>query len=993
MNEIFGVQTSSILVVLVALFVVCLALVGAIAIRQPVLFKIGIRNIPRRPSQTILIVLGLMLSTLIISAAFTIGDTLNHSIRVVVLDTIGEIDEGIVLSTGEEESTRTGGVMPEQLLMDLRMQLSDDPDIDGLMGILVESTPMVHPGTQLSEPSLTLSGLDPEGLADFGGLTSVDGEPVNLQALPADSIVLGEAAAEELDARQGDIVIIFVRNQPIERRVAAIAPNSLLTGYYEAGEAGGYAMRLEDAQELLRYPDQITYIAVSNRGGVTSGVDLTDQVISTLDSALAGKPYAAQAFKRDSLDEAEVAGNQFLSIFLIFGLFSIAVGILLIFLIFTMLAAERQPEMGVARAVGMKRRHLIESFLAEGMAYDLVSAVVGAVLGIVVAFVMATVLARMFANVLDIHPAVSWRSLVIAYTLGVIVTFITVVISSWRVSRLNIVRAVRNIPEPHYQRAGRRWLLYGIAGIVFEVLLVWLGASSGQAFPFTLGVSMLPFSLAAVLRRFGVSARLVYTTAALLVLIYWLLPDAAARRIFPETSGGIEMFFVSGIMLVSSATIAIVWNADLITGAVGKLGRSVGRWLPAVKTAIAYPLANRGRTGMTIAMFSLIIFSLVMMAAINANILALLTGENAGAGWDVVASQPPTNPLPGFNQALEEQGTDTSMIAASAAVLNVPLTSAQVRIVGDTDWGNYSINGATPDFIELSDAPLQTIADGYVDDQSVWDAVSMNSNLAVIDSFSLPTAGLNAGGEAPFQLRGVDQDDETMVPIAIQIRDPATGRTRQIEIIGIIDAEVSILSGIFLRNQTLLDLFGQPDSITYFVRLQPGTDDEQAANVIEAALITYGIQADSIDAIIDEAVSQSRSFLLLFQGFMGLGLVVGIAALGVIAFRSVVERRQQIGMLRAIGYRRGMVAASFMIESLIVTVLGVLSGTLLGIALARNLMASDYFLGGSSGVGFITPWGTILIFTAVSLGAALVMAFIPARRAASVPVAEALRYE
>ena len=48
---------------------------------------------------------------------------------------------------------------------------------------------------------------------------------------------------------------------------------------------------------------------------------------------------------------------------------------------------------------------------------------------------------------------------------------------------------------------------------------------------------------------------------------------------------------------------------------------------------------------------------------------------------------------------------------------------------------------------------------------------------------------------------------------------------------------------------------------------------------------------------------------------MGLGLVVGVAALGVITARSVVERRQQIGVLRAIGFQRRMVQLSFLLES------------------------------------------------------------------------------
>ncbi|MFN8537301.1 MAG: hypothetical protein U0232_07465 [Thermomicrobiales bacterium] len=49
----------------------------------------------------------------------------------------------------------------------------------------------------------------------------------------------------------------------------------------------------------------------------------------------------------------------------------------------------------------------------------------------------------------------------------------------------------------------------------------------------------------------------------------------------------------------------------------------------------------------------------------------------------------------------------------------------------------------------------------------------------------------------------------------------------------------------------------------------------------------------------------NAGFFALLKGFIGLGLVVGIAALGVVAFRAVVERRQQIGMLRAIGFGRG----------------------------------------------------------------------------------------
>jgi putative ABC transport system permease protein len=68
----------SIMVVLVAVFALSMVSIGYVFIRNRVMFKQGLRNIARRRLQTGLIVAGLMLATLIISAAFTTGDTLDY---------------------------------------------------------------------------------------------------------------------------------------------------------------------------------------------------------------------------------------------------------------------------------------------------------------------------------------------------------------------------------------------------------------------------------------------------------------------------------------------------------------------------------------------------------------------------------------------------------------------------------------------------------------------------------------------------------------------------------------------------------------------------------------------------------------------------------------------------------------------------------------------------------------------------------------------------
>src|SRR5690606_42062275 len=66
-----------------------------------------------------------------------------------------------------------------------------------------------------------------------------------------------------------------------------------------------------------------------------------------------------------------------------------AAGILLIVLIFTMLAAERRPEMGMVRAVGTQRGQLVQQFIAEGSGYAILAGLIGAALGVAATYGIA----------------------------------------------------------------------------------------------------------------------------------------------------------------------------------------------------------------------------------------------------------------------------------------------------------------------------------------------------------------------------------------------------------------------------------------------------------------------------------------------------------------------------------------------------------------------------------------------------------------------------
>ena len=106
-------------------------------------------------------------------------------------------------------------------------------------------------------------------------------------------------------------------------------------------------------------------------------------------------------------------------------------GILLIFLIFQMLAAERKPEMGMSRAIGMRRSQLVQMFIAEGAMYSIGSAIVGTLVGAGIGALLVIGTSAAFAQAspsgdFTLTPTITLRSLLVSFFLGSIVTFITV---------------------------------------------------------------------------------------------------------------------------------------------------------------------------------------------------------------------------------------------------------------------------------------------------------------------------------------------------------------------------------------------------------------------------------------------------------------------------------------------------------------------------------------------------------------------------------------
>jgi putative ABC transport system permease protein len=92
-NEVFGIPTDTLLVILAVGLAASLGTLGILALRNRILVKLAVRSASRRPGRSALIVVGLMLGTTIIASALATGDTINHTVRATAVDALGATDE------------------------------------------------------------------------------------------------------------------------------------------------------------------------------------------------------------------------------------------------------------------------------------------------------------------------------------------------------------------------------------------------------------------------------------------------------------------------------------------------------------------------------------------------------------------------------------------------------------------------------------------------------------------------------------------------------------------------------------------------------------------------------------------------------------------------------------------------------------------------------------------------------------------------------------
>lgn len=217
--------------------------------------------------------------------------------------------------------------------------------------------------------------------------------------------------------------------------------------------------------------------------------------------------------------------------------------------------------------------------------------------------------------------------------------------------------------------------------------------------------------------------------------------------------------------------------------------------------------------------------------------------------------------------------------------------------------------------------------------------------------------------------------------------DIGAGAPLELQFVGAI--QDTILQGeLVMAEEHFVRFFPAQQGYRYFLIDAPGVttieDAGRLAGVFEQELTTFGFDAVTASERLEAFHRVENTYLSTFQSLGGLGLLLGTIGLAAVMFRNVLERRRELGLLRAVGYDRRRVSQMILAEA--VLLLGAGLGAGVSSALLAVVPAWASHGGGGPGLMLAILLGGVLL-------AGLASAVLATRAALSGGVLEALRAE
>lgn len=784
---------------------------------------------------------------------------------------------------------------------------------------------------------------------------------------------------------------------------------------------------LADAERLASAgEDERNLLVLTSLDGNTSSTAIAVQ--SWFDEQATGSDLNlnVQAVKIEAAAMAAESSGVLAAMFLVFGSFTIAAGVLLVLTIVLMLAEARRSEFGTLRSIGLSQSGARALAVMEGGLVGSVSAALGSILGLGLAWFISIGFQQMFNSVGSGQFVFKWTlgSVFAGWAWGFLLAMLTLWCTAVWTARTNIVVALRGGREP--STGAVSWLLVLIqvlfagAGALCLAVLAVVGLDSSFAY-FTWVVSGVCFLIAFIpALTLGVPTFLRQRSKAWanlhrhagrntlgvlgLSLLVWTVGlhgiDPVRQGMTPDELS----FIVLGLVEVFAGVLLLTSAAPLLVGRLGKSKRLTKRFGPVLPVALAHPLAAPVRTAVVMGMFSITVFSVVVLGGYAEQFDNYSSSfvEDAEGEYELLLTGSMSRPI-----ELPEDPAEWNLTSSVASSIDSVARIERSQVFLENAEGDrmpYLLRGFDDNFSSHGGLPLYQWDPSLGESQrEAWITVGSRDDLVFVDaSFGLESV---ADGSGLSMLSFSIGESISLIDIS----NP--GNTRDVKVAGFMEQSSYLFSaGVWISDDVTSEQFDgrltrmyvsvkdEAQSSEGFVANEtmppmgkPGEARTAAAELaedLENTLNSEGVQISIIAKDVMVIQSLVLALLAIFEAYLALGLIVGIAGIGVVTVRSVSERTKTIGILRALGYRRSMVMATFTIEVVWVAVFGMINGALIAIGFHRALYETFWE---GQGVAFTLPYGTILAVLVGGLALVICATAYPIHKASMIPPSAALR--
>ena len=784
---------------------------------------------------------------------------------------------------------------------------------------------------------------------------------------------------------------------------------------------------LSDAEELaLAGEDDRSLLMFSGEGFGGENTSAFDALQAWFDerSGLDDVHLAVRAVQLDAAEQAEASSGALSAMFLVFGTFTIAAGSLLSLTIIMLLADVRRKELATVRALGLRRSDARALFVYEGAVLAFVSSGVGSLVGLVLAWVISVGFSSIFSSVGAQAFTFAWTidSLLAGWFWGALLALLILWCSALYNAQLTIVRALRGARASVNQ--GVPWgvvllqvLALGLVGLCTLSLLV-SGLSGGVAYAayVLLGIGLIvlltplaTWQIPVLLNRKGPANRWTRFAARNTLgavgglFLVWTLLLAPVDPVRQQMEPNELAFIVLGLLQVLAGVLVLTSFAPLIVGWLAKQRWVVRRTGPVGSVALAHPLAHPVRTAVVMGMFSITMFSVVVLAGYTEQFDTYSSDfvEEAEGEFELLLTSTRSRPIE-LGEDPDAWGIDHESLDGIDAVGGV--YRAPIHLLdAEGERMPYLLRGVDAGFRAHGGLPLH-VWDSSLGNTSeeAWSSLGLFEHIVFLDaSFGLESTA----------------DGTSLVPLQFSIGDSISlidftnpKNTRNVTVGGFLKQSSYIFSpGVWMNGHVVETQFSGKMTRLY-VSVAPDavpTDDydggskapqgksvveRQAASELEGVLdVELASRNINVQTVADEIMviqSLVLAILALFEGYLALGLLVGVAGIGVVTVRNVSERRRTVGMLRAIGFRQRHVLRLFSVEVSWVAVLGMLNGLIIGYGFHVVLYKAVWE---AEGAAFSFPWASTLMLFFGGWLVVLLTTFVPVRSASKIPPSAALR--